>query len=286
MGQIKFWNYLSSKNSMGRNAVRHRNVMVPGQEAQDRYTPGTMQAFNKSCIVANAYPLQPIVDAALTTAQTDLWVNGWNIQQKADVGNAQSIQEGVNGLICTTSADDEEGWQIRTGRTFTPAEDMKFHCSCRMQIASLETRILFGFGVKNADPITNLATVATVTDQITWHMDAAAGDGVLTTSCTGNGSILRNGVDLSAVTINQDFELGITGIFGATNSAEFWYNLNPGVGDPVLTKVEMTANQLAQFALMLTSPATTMCGVLQGLNSAAASRACIVKNLEFYVERA
>jgi hypothetical protein len=249
------------------------------------FQPATLQAFNKSCVVAAAYPMQS-PGLAITTAQTDLYSGVWNIQQQADAGNAQSITEGVNGLVLTTSADDNEGTQIRTARNFTPATGMKFQCSARFQIASLESRILFGFLIKNADPIANLATPATITDQITWHMDADPGDGVLTTSCTGNAGTLRNGTDLTAVTAAQDVELGITGTFGASGSAEFWYNLNPGTNDPVLTRVAMTANQLAQFQAIMTTPPTTMCGVFQILNTAGTSRSVTIKNLEFFVERA
>lgn len=282
MGQLTFSHFLAMKRH--RDAIRHRNVFVDASEEDGRYQPGTLQAFSRSCVVAACYPLESI-GQAISTAQTDLFVSCWNIQQQADAGNAQSITEGVNGLVITTSADDNEGTQIRTARNFTPSTGMKFHAHVRFQAASLETRILFGFAVKNADPIANLSTVATITDQITWHMDADPGDGVLTTSCTGNASTLRNGTDLSAITVDQDIELGITGVFGASGSLEWWYNLNPGTNDPVLTKVSPTANQLTQFQGIMTTPPTTMCGVFQALNTAGTSRAVTIKDLAFYVER-
>lgn len=282
MGQLKFFSFPSMKRQ--RDAILHRNLMIHPGEEQDRYQPATIQALH-SCIVAADLAIHPW-GAGETGAQTDLFRGVWNLQQQADGGNAQSIISTAAGTVITTSADDNEGTQLRTSKTFTPATGMRFNIGARLQVASLETRIMLALGVKNADPIANLGTAATITDIIAWHMDADPGDGVLTTGVRGNEGTIANGTDLSAVTTGQDFELGITGVFGASASGEFWYSLNPGVNEPKLTKVAMTANQLTQFQAIMTSAPTTMCGTLQALNTAGTSRAVTVKDLWFYVERA
>lgn len=282
MGVLRFVNYLSPKKS--RDGISHRNVCTPGNEGIDMFQPATLQAFANSCVVAASYPIQSI-GLPITTVQTDLYSGPWNVQIQA-TGGSESITEGVNGLVATTSVTDNEGLQIRTSKAFTPTLGQRFNCSARFQIASLETRILFGFGVKNADPTINIGTAPTITDIICWRASTDPGDGVLSPSVRGNEGVIANGTALAAITIAQDIEIGITGIFGASGSAEFWYNLNPGVGDPTHRRVELTAAQLAQFQAIMTSAPTTMVGVFQMLNTAGTSRGSTIKSLNFFVERA
>jgi hypothetical protein len=278
----------------GRQSLLHKLLHLGKTERSERWLAANRIARARNKVVAQYYGPGAPFGTSVTTVQTGLKQNGWNIILNQDAGPNATIIDGAAGLAMLSSTDDNDVTMLQTAKNFTPVAGQKLTARYRGQHTNLDLGICFGFSIAHADILGNIGTAATITDIACWSTTLDATDGIFTPRIRGDGDTISDGTALSAVTVNRDFELGITLVLHATKpEIEFWYNLGTASGldgRHVLTEHTITAAQLssmqAQLVKWLTTAPATMIGFFQTRNSTANARTCTAQYIEFEVDRA
>lgn len=265
-----------------------RRVMGPSSDKIDGYFAGSQLAAVANKAICAHYGGRASWPGAVSGAQTALKHGPFDIVQNAGAGSPTITETGA-GLLVTTETSDNGTTIIQTAKQVTPAANQVFCAEVRMQDSNLDNNVLFGFGIRNNDFLANIATAATITDCVVWSHALNATDGIFTPRVRGNEGTIADGTALSAITAARDYVLGMKFMPHATVPwGHFYYSLGTASGmdgNQALTVVPFTTAQLTQLAAWLTTPATTVIGLLQMRNSTANSRTHTIQYLSFEVDR-
>jgi hypothetical protein len=184
--------------------------------------------------------MAPIIGGGIVPNVGSLTVGGWTVTTD---GTSDAIATSVTGgLLMTVASDVDFDMTLASVLTVTPTTGKWYHLATRVQVSDI-TAIGFKIGLATSAA---LPFTTNYTDVVAFSKAVAAGAVVGT--ARGNAGTAANTSTLVTMANDTEVELGFAVYVHATEPKGYWV-----VNDTV---TGMSADQLAQVVLLLTTPQT------------------------------